>query len=126
LHDAIGIRSVEELRDACAAGRVRGVKGFGEKTEAKLLAACERWLSRDKDTPEPMLLAAALELAALVQKRLLVAVETAEPVGALRRGEETLTEFEFVVVGELERAFAQLASLRQVLRVDAERRIAHA
>ena len=125
LHEAIGIRSAEELRAACAAGRVRAVKGFGEKTEARLLASCERWLKRDDSVSEPMLLATALDLAAIMQKRLLEVVERAEPVGALRRGEETMRELEFVVVGDLERALVHLSSLRQVLRVDVEKHVAH-
>jgi DNA polymerase (family 10) len=125
LSEALGVRSVVELRAACADGRVRPVKGFGEKTEARLLAACDRWLRRDDETPEPLLLAEALELAALVQKRLLEVVERAEPAGALRRGEETLRELEFVVTGDVERAASHLGTLRQVLRVDVERRVAH-
>ena len=37
LHRALGVRSVAELKAAAEAGRVRGVKGFGEKTEKKIL-----------------------------------------------------------------------------------------
>ncbi|HEX6275354.1 MAG TPA: PHP domain-containing protein [Polyangiaceae bacterium] len=124
LSEALGIRSVAELRAACAEGRVRPLKGFGDKTEARLLANCDAWLKRD-ETPEPLLLAAALELSALVQKRLLEVAERAEPAGALRRGDETLRELEFVVVGDLERALAHLTTLRQVLRVDAGKRLAY-
>ena len=124
LSEALGVRSVEELRAACAEGRVRSIKGFGEKTEAQLLVNCDRWLKRD-ETVEPLLLATALELAVLVRKRLLEVVERAEPAGALRRGEETLRELEFVVVGDPMRATAHLADLRQVLRVDVEKRVAY-
>jgi DNA polymerase (family 10) len=125
LSETLGIRSVKELSAACAEGRVRSVKGFGEKTEARLLLACDRWLKRDDEAPEPMLLATALELAALIQKRLLEVAERAEPAGALRRGEETLRELEFVVVGDAERALTHLMTLRQVLRVDVEKRVAY-
>jgi DNA polymerase (family 10) len=125
LSEALGIRSVEALRDACQSGLVRAVKGFGEKTEARLLAACQRWLDRDKVIAEPMLLPSALELSALVQKRLLEVVPRAEPAGALRRGEETMRELAFVVVGDPARALTQLTSLRQVLRVDVEKRVAY-
>ena len=37
LHEALGIASLAELEAACRAGRVRSVKGFGEKTERKIL-----------------------------------------------------------------------------------------
>ena len=39
LQKELGISSVEELRAACEAGQVRHVKGFGAKTEQKLLEA---------------------------------------------------------------------------------------
>lgn len=39
LYDELGIRSVEDLRRAVKAGRLRELHGFGEKSEAKLLAA---------------------------------------------------------------------------------------
>lgn len=125
LHDALGITSVVALRDACAAGLVRGLRGFGEKTEAKLLAACERWLTREEQQPDPVLLPRALELAAAIQKRMASGVETVELAGALRRAEESVRELEFVIVGEPERAFAELAGLRQVLRADPTKRIAY-
>ena len=39
LHEGLGISSVDELKAACEAGKVRKVKGFGAKTEQKILDA---------------------------------------------------------------------------------------
>ncbi len=39
---ALGIRTVEEFREAAAAGRLREVRGIGPKTEASIRAALER------------------------------------------------------------------------------------
>ena len=39
---ALGIRTVEELREAAAAGRLREARGIGASTEAKIVAALER------------------------------------------------------------------------------------
>jgi DNA polymerase (family 10) len=39
LYDELGVRSIEDLRRAAKAGRLRELHGFGERTEAKLLAA---------------------------------------------------------------------------------------
>src|SRR5437660_11609985 len=36
LQEALGISSIEELKAACEAGKLRNVKGFGAKTEQKL------------------------------------------------------------------------------------------
>jgi DNA polymerase (family 10) len=120
LHEALGIGSVEDLRAACLGERVRGVRGFGKKTEAQLLAACERWLERGPAQPAPILLAQALERAASIEQALLAEVEQAHFVGALRRGEETVRELSFVVVGDAARALQRVSEQRQVLRADAE------
>jgi DNA polymerase (family 10) len=42
LQEALGISSVAELKSACEKEEVRTVKGFGPKTEQKLLAAVSR------------------------------------------------------------------------------------
>lgn len=53
LHDDLGIRSLAELEHACRENRLRDLKGFGEKTQAKVLEAlaamrgAEGWLRRD-------------------------------------------------------------------------------
>jgi DNA polymerase (family 10) len=37
LHEKLGLKSVAELEAACLAGKVAGLEGFGEKTQAKIL-----------------------------------------------------------------------------------------
>jgi DNA polymerase (family X) len=125
LHEALGVSSVEQLRDACAAGRVRALAGFGPKTEQKLLEGSVRWLTREAAPPERLLLARGLELLAAVQRELNDVVEETHVVGAARRGEELLDELELVVVGELTSALERLASLRRVVRVDRAAKRAH-
>lgn len=125
LSESLGVRSVQELREACATGRVRELRGFGEKTEARLLRACEKWLARDQEKLRPLIFAKALELAALIRKRLMEVAEDALVAGDLRRGEELIDNLDFVVVGDPKRALERLSSLRQVLRVDVGKRIAY-
>lgn len=125
LHQALGIRSIEDLRAACVEQRVRSVPGFGEKTEERLCAACERWLNRKEAEPPRLILAHALELSQRFEQQLAPSVEQVHWTGGLRRGEETLSELDVLIVGEPEQALARLASLRQVLRVDRERLVAH-
>jgi DNA polymerase (family X) len=125
LHQALGISSVEQLREACAAGRVRVIAGFGPKTEQKLLEGSVRWLTRAEAPPERLLLARGLELLRAVQQELSDVVEATHVVGAARRGEELLDALELVVVGDLDRALGRLASLRRVVRVDRAAKLAH-
>jgi DNA polymerase (family X) len=122
----LGVRSVAELRAACAEGRVRELAGFGAKTEERLLQACDRWLGRGDEAPPPTLLARARERAAVLESALLEVTERAELAGALRRGEETLRELEWVVVGaDAGAALERVSRLRQVLRVEPEALRAH-
>ena len=45
LNDTLGINSVTDLKTACQEGRVSKVKGFGAKSQAKLLADIEKYES---------------------------------------------------------------------------------
>src|ERR687887_1395123 len=60
LRDALGIASVADLEAACREGRVREVKGFGAKTEARILEGLARMRSRPASR---ILLADALDVA---------------------------------------------------------------
>jgi DNA polymerase (family 10) len=125
LHDKLGITSVDDLRAACLEQRVQRVPGFGAKTEARLLQACDRWLSRVCDAaPQPLLLSRGLEVTERLRAAL-AGIGRAEVAGALRRGEETVSELDLVVLGERERALSALARLRHVLRVDRESGVAY-
>jgi DNA polymerase (family 10) len=48
LHEALNISSVEELRSACEAGKVRDIKGFGAKTEQKILDSIAGYENREQ------------------------------------------------------------------------------
>jgi DNA polymerase (family 10) len=89
----------------CLAERVRAVPGFGAKTEQRLFDACERWLGRGDAAPRRLLMTRALELSELLRRELLQVLDEVHLAGALRRGEETVGELEFVVVGDVRRAY---------------------
>lgn len=126
LAGVLGIHSVAELRQACLDQRVRGVPGFGPKTEQQLLASAERWLARSpSQAPEPLLLSRALALLESLQALLDRASLRSAPAGAARRGEETLTRLSLLVEGAAEPVFEQLRKERQVLRIDAPNRTAY-
>jgi DNA polymerase (family 10) len=125
LQAALGIRSVAELQAACKEERVREVRGFGKKTEARLCAACERWLERGGPEPRRLILSQALELAEHLQRELLAVVPEVQLAGAVRRGEETADEIELVIRGDRSRALQLLSELRRVLRVEYDAGIAH-
>ncbi|WP_434391662.1 DNA polymerase/3'-5' exonuclease PolX [Melittangium boletus] len=91
----LGVDGVDALEKACREGRVRQVAGFGEKSEAKLLAGIE--LLRRTSTPR-RLLGEVLPVA----ERLLSSVQTMPGVvranvgGSLRRRAETVGDVDLI------------------------------
>jgi DNA polymerase (family X) len=112
LHDTLGIATLAELEEACRSGRVRGVRGFGQKTEARLLADLQNLAERGHAL---LLHRADAEAAAVAAfARGLPGVERVEIAGTLRRRHETVDRIE-VVAGSLEpaRALERAARLPQ-------------
>ncbi len=115
LHQALGITSVEGLRDALETGRVRGVPGFGVKTEAKILAALQ---AREAHGEEMLLHHATAEGDALLAHvRAGADVVHAELAGALRRRTETVDRLVVAVSSNTpERALAHAAAYPPALQ----------
>lgn len=91
LHEALGIASVAELKAAAAAGKLRSLKGFGAKTEQKLLQAIADQRRRPKDE-ERMLLHRAFQAAEELVTYLQASRDGAQVnfAGSLRRWKETV------------------------------------
>src|SRR5437660_12052445 len=91
LHDALGITSIAELKSAAEAGKIRSIKGFGAKTEEKLLETIANHRQRAK-TEERLHLHRALQTAAQVTNYLQTARDTTDITfaGSLRRWQETV------------------------------------
>ena len=89
LHEALHIESIADLKTACQEGLVNKVKGFGLKSQAKLLSDIES-LQIPKDGS--LLLSHALEAAERILLHLRAGPELIEAdlAGALRRRKETV------------------------------------
>ena len=95
LHKQLNIESLEDLRKACNGQRVRGLKGFGAKTEETILkglAIAEQAESRtrwaDADIVVQQLLAYMREVDGITQM---------EMAGSYRRGCETIGDLDLLV-----------------------------
>jgi DNA polymerase (family 10) len=100
LWQELGIGSVAELQAAAQAGKIRSLKGFGAKSEEKILRGIELAAKRgDARTP----LGEALPLAELLVAQLHAALPAAaitrlEVSGSLRRRRETIGDVDILVV----------------------------
>ncbi|MPZ78641.1 MAG: PHP domain-containing protein, partial [Deltaproteobacteria bacterium] len=94
LNEALRIEGIADLQRACQEGLVRAVKGFGEKAEAKILAAIEKLENREDRT----LLDHALAEAEAVLHYLRDAPEIAQCdiAGSLRRRKETVRQIHMI------------------------------
>ena len=96
LNEALHIETVDDLKSACEQGLVSKVKGFGIKSQQKLLADIEKLETRKED--RSLLLSHAREQAegVLGYLRLCPEVIEADAAGALRRQNETVDEIVIV------------------------------
>jgi DNA polymerase (family 10) len=91
LHDALGVTSIAELKAAAEAGKIKGIKGFGAKTETRLLETINGQRQRAK-AEQRLHLHRALQTATQIVNYLQTAQDTAdvEIAGSLRRWKETV------------------------------------
>ena len=91
LHEELGISSVAELKRAAETGKIRDVKGFGARTEAKLLESISSHRQRGKGR-ERLHLHRALQTATNVINYLstIPGVMDVQTAGSLRRWKETV------------------------------------
>jgi DNA polymerase (family 10) len=96
LQAALGIRGLADLEAACLAGRVRGVKGFGERTEARILEGVRR--VRERAAERRFLLVEALAEAEplVAYLRGSPAALRVELAGSVRRMRETVADLDVV------------------------------
>jgi DNA polymerase (family 10) len=98
LYEKFHIASIEELLDALHEGTLRGLTGFGPKTEENLL----RGIQQMQQAGDRVLLGMALDLAEeiLGELRDVRAVKRCAYAGSLRRMRETIGDIDLLVASE--------------------------
>lgn len=117
LREQLGVESPEALAEACRAGRVAALAGFGEKTQAKLL---EGLANREAYGKRHLWWAARAVAEPIVAGlRALPQVARAESAGSLRRNLETVGDLDFIVAARSAEA-ADIAAITEWFCTQAE------
>ena len=95
LHEALSVESIDALKAACEAGEVAALKGFGAKSEEKILTGIANRAAYAKR--HLWWNARAVAAPILEGLRALPQVERAEAAGSLRRLKETVGDLDFIV-----------------------------
>ncbi|MBO0960141.1 DNA polymerase/3'-5' exonuclease PolX [Neobacillus sp. MM2021_6] len=95
LYKELGIIDVSSLKEACEAGKVQALAGFGKKTEEKILSAIANVGTR----PDRLPLAYMLPIAEQIEARLaeLPEIDRFSRAGSLRRMRETIKDLDFII-----------------------------
>jgi len=117
LFQDLGIATIEQLADAIQSGTLKGMKGFGEKTEENIL----RGIQIMQQTGDRAQLGTAMELAEEIVGELMLVegVARCEFAGSLRRMAETIGDIDILATsdtpGSVMEAFASLPIVERVI-----------
>ncbi|MDQ0208064.1 DNA polymerase/3'-5' exonuclease PolX [Alkalicoccobacillus murimartini] len=116
LYQELGVTNLETLKQACLDEKIRGMAGFGAKSEEKILAAIDAFQTR----PERVGIAVAIKAADFIQGKLqqMNGIIRYELAGSLRRVEETVKDVDFIIsTDNPELVKEQLLQLEGILQV---------
>ena len=121
LWQELGITTLDELKAAAEAQKIRQLKGFGAKSEEKILKGIDLLARRgDERTPlgvaRPAVLGLIAELKAALPDDAITAIE---PAGSVRRWKETVGDLDILAItprpAEVMDAFCNLPQVSDVL-----------
>lgn len=98
LYKKLGIKNLDDLKKAVEKGKVKGLEGFGEKSEEKI----KEGIPLAKESGKRMLLSQATPIANELADKLksLREVQKLEVVGSFRRRKETIGDLDLLIVSK--------------------------
>lgn len=117
LYKELSVENAEDLKNACLKGEVQALKGFGKKTEEKIMEALQNAGSR----PERLPIAFMIPIAVTIEEQLakMEGVVQYSRAGSLRRVRETIKDLDFIVAtnapDQVKEQLLQLPSIKEVI-----------
>jgi DNA polymerase (family 10) len=119
LRGELNVQSIDDLRAALGAQALRGLKGFGEKSEAKLAEAIARLDAQGEGKRTPISVALPIANRVAARLREVPGVTFASVCGSLRRFSETCGDIDVIVAaaeaGPVIEAFVTMTLVDRVL-----------
>ncbi len=116
VYEQLGISSIGELEYACKENRLKDLKGFGEKTQEKILNGIRQWNANRNFARQHRAFADAERVVAALLA--LPDVQAAELTGDLRRCAEVVDHIHILVsTGNLQQAIAPLGDILRGITV---------
>ncbi len=95
LYQELGIEDIESLRQACEQEKVRGLAGFGKKTEENILSSILESGKRPERLPLSLMLPLAEEIEYALSK--MEGIAQFSRAGSIRRMKETVKDLDFII-----------------------------
>ncbi|WP_338750536.1 DNA polymerase/3'-5' exonuclease PolX [Bacillus sp. FJAT-52991] len=117
LYKELQITNVDELKAACESNLVRGLAGFGAKTEEKILAS----IAKVGQRPERLPISYMLTVAESIEAELASIREIAKlsRAGSLRRLRETIKDLDFIIATKeaatVKEQLLELSSIKEII-----------
>ncbi len=116
LHKELQIRDIQELKAACEEGKVRGLTGFGAKTEEKILTSIAEVGSRPDRLPLAFMMPIAMDIETSLEN--MTDIIRFSRAGSIRRMRETIKDIDFIISSNNpEKVKEQLLSLPAIKHV---------
>ena len=116
LHQELGIEDVTSLEEACRAGAVQALAGFGKKTEEKILSSIQNVGTRPERLPLAYMLPIAEQIEDIVKG--FSGIYRFSRAGSIRRMRETIKDLDFIIAtNETEIVKQQLLEMPNIKEV---------
>lgn len=119
LYQELGVIDATTLKEACEAGKVQQLSGFGKKTEEKILQSLEDVSKRPERLPIAFMLPLAEKIESYLEK--MNGIVQFSRAGSLRRMKETIKDIDYIIAtNDYETVREQLLDIDNIKEVVAK------